>query len=99
MGVLVNPAILRQYAETVDATASSIKNTTIPDRMKELSGLLPGSRTAFMASGGMSEIQLVAKKVAVQYEAMAGAVRNAAGEYEATDEELSAALDKIEPKS
>ena len=49
-GVLVDPAILRQYAETVDTTADFIRRSTLPDRIEELCACLPGSRTAFMAS-------------------------------------------------
>ncbi len=98
MGVLVDPAILRQYAETVDTTADFIRRSTLPDRIEELCACLPGSRTAFMASGGVSEVERVIRMVAGCYESMADAVRNAAGEYEATDQGLSSALSKIPQK-
>lgn len=98
MDVLVNPAILRQYAETVDATASTIRHSTLPDRMTQLSALLPGSRSAFMAIGGVTEVRWRATLLSGRYDAMSAAVRNAAGEYEATDDDLSAALILISPK-
>ncbi|MGC4960172.1 hypothetical protein ACPXCG_09975 [Gordonia sp. DT218] len=94
-GTTVNPGILREFSGTVEETAAVIRDSSLPADLLGIAACMAGSSAAYALTTLADAMHDPLKRTAEAYSAMSGAVHNAAGEFEATDDELAAAFNRI----
>ncbi|MDL9944115.1 hypothetical protein QSJ19_00670 [Gordonia sp. ABSL11-1] len=66
-----------------------MSESRLPEAFTDLAACMPGSSTAFVASTSVPEFQRALNALSTFYSEIAGAVTNAAGEFERDDDEIA----------
>ncbi|MDG4665529.1 type VII secretion target [Mycobacterium sp. 236(2023)] len=93
--MLVNPSLLRAFAEQVNTAASAIAATNIGTTAETAGDGLPGSETQWAARQVGVHLRLIAEDIANDIAAMGEAVRGMGDSYEVTDEALAGNFTKL----
>ena len=88
----VDGSVLRDIAGKSEAVSDVIVACDYSSYYARISELLPGSATAYASSWRASELDRLEPGVAQRLESFSAAIRGAASNYEATDEDLATFL-------
>lgn len=87
--MLVNPDLLRGFAEQVDAAAAAISGSDLQGKASSAADGLPGSSTQWATRQVGEHLGLAAHDIIKDVSAMGVAVRGAGDRYEVEDDSLA----------
>ena len=88
----VDPSALREYSVAVDDASGAVSRSRLPDGFHDLAACMPGSSTAYASNTSVPVLRGALDDLADYYSDLSSAVRNAAGEFEGTDDDIAAKL-------
>ncbi|MFC4126034.1 type VII secretion target [Nocardia rhizosphaerae] len=94
--MLVDPAILRTFATSVDEASRTVSATDLAGKIAAVFDGLPGSQAQWAAKRAGAVVQTPLNEFAGDIASMGEAVRGAAGTYEVTDEELAGGFNALQ---
>jgi len=92
--LLVNPDLLRGFAQEVDTASTSIASADVGRGASQSADGLPGSSTQWAAALVGAQISSVQAKIATGIGKLGAAVRGAGDRYEVEDADLAQDFDK-----